>query len=230
MRRRTSTVLLFGAVAGLAMVLTAGPASAHVTADGEVERGGFGVVTFRVPNEREDSGTMRLSVQMPQDTPLGSVSVQPKPGWTVEVTRRTLDEPLEVFGSTVSEVVDTVTWTGGPLEPGQFDTFSISAGPFPDTDQIEFPAIQTYESGEEVAWIDETVAGEPEPEHPAPVVELAAESSSGTEESVPPGGDEVATPSGDDEGTDALAIVALVVGVVALVAAGFATVLARRSR
>jgi hypothetical protein len=40
-------------------------------------------------------------------------------------------------------------------------------------DTLTFSAIQTYSSGEEVAWI-ETAGGGAEPEHPAPTVQLVA--------------------------------------------------------
>jgi uncharacterized protein YcnI len=170
--RRTFAAL---ALALLAAVLVAPAASAHVTIPDPGVQGGFSIVTFSVPNERDDAGTVTLEVQLPQDNPLGFVSVQPKPGWTVSTTTRTLDEPIDLFGEEVSEVTDTVTWTGGEIAPGEFDTFSISVGPLPeDVDELMFPAIQTYSSGEEVAWIEEHVEGEEEPEHPAPVLTLLA--------------------------------------------------------
>ena len=84
---------------------------------------------------------------------------------------RTLDEPVDAFGQEVTEVVDTVTWTGGEIGAGEFDTFSLSVGPLPeDVDELAFPAIQTYSSGEEVAWIEPTPEGGEEPERPAPVL------------------------------------------------------------
>ena len=86
---------------------------------------------------------------------------------------RTLDEPVDAFGEEVTEVVDTVTWSGGPIGPGEFDTFSLSVGPLPDdVDELAFATIQTYSSGEEVAWIEATPEGGEEPEHPAPVLRL----------------------------------------------------------
>ena len=42
-----------------------------------------------------------------------------------------------------------------------------------DVTELAFPAVQTYSSGEEVAWID-TAADGAEPEHPAPTVQLVA--------------------------------------------------------
>ncbi|HEY3751569.1 MAG TPA: DUF1775 domain-containing protein, partial [Pseudonocardiaceae bacterium] len=39
------------------------------------------------------------------------------------------------------------------------------------------PAVQTYDNGDVVNWNQPTVAGQPEPEHPTPHLELAATSS-----------------------------------------------------
>ena len=211
------------AVAAVAAVvgLWSSAASAHVTINtlGPVTKGSFAKLGFSVPNERDDAGTVKVSVQMPKDHALAFVSVQPVPGWDVTTTMRTLDQPLEGEGSSVTEVVDTITWTATgdtQIAPGQFELFWISAGQMPtDVDELAFPAIQTYSSGEEVAWI-ETAGGGAEPEHPAPSVQLVAAA---------------ATSSDDSDGSsDTLAIVALIVGGVGLLAAIAALVLARRPR
>ena len=54
--------------------------------------------------------------------------------------------------------------------PGQFQEFALSGGPFPDADSLTFPVVQTYSDGSESAWIEPTVEGQAEPEHPAPVL------------------------------------------------------------
>ncbi|MER5640982.1 DUF1775 domain-containing protein [Kitasatospora sp. NPDC002227] len=43
---------------------------------------------------------------------------------------------------------------------------------------LVFKALQTYDDGTVVRWIDETRAGQPEPQHPAPVLTLTKASSS----------------------------------------------------
>lgn len=231
--------LAFAALFAAALVAVfAGPASAHVTIPDPGEKGGFSIVTFSVPNERDDASTTKIEVQLPKDAPLAFVSVQPKPGWEVSTTMRTLDEPIEAFGETYDEVVDTVTWSGGEIEPGQFDTFAISVGPLPeDVDRLAFPTIQTYSSGEEVSWIDVAAEGEEEPEHPAPTLALvAAEGGShGSEEATTTtaaasGSDDAAASSDDDSdsGSDGIAIAALVVAVVAALLGGAAFVRGRR--
>jgi uncharacterized protein YcnI len=62
------------------------------------EGGGFTVVSFRVPNERDNASTIRVPVTLPKDQPIGSVRTTPVPGWKVATTTRHLDQPIEMFG------------------------------------------------------------------------------------------------------------------------------------
>ena len=80
--------------------------------------------------------------------------------------------------------------------------------------------MQTYSSGEEVAWIEAAADGAAEPERPAPTLQLVPAA----------GADEAAAATADDgdDGTDTLSIVALVVGALGLVAGIAALVVARR--
>jgi uncharacterized protein YcnI len=229
---RTKRVLIGAALAALGLFLVAGPASAHVTIPGTAPKGGYGIVTISVPNESDSASTVKLEVQLPKDVTIRSVRPQVKPGWTATVTKRTLDEPITGGeGGDVTEVVDTVTWEGGSIGPGQFDTFSLSMGPLPDdVDELTIPAIQTYSDGEEVAWIEATPASGEEPEHPAPVLHLAAASADDhhdddADEAVAPADD-----GGDDSDSgDGLAIAAIVVSVLALGVGGIAVRAARKT-
>lgn len=236
----TRTHRTLAAAAAAVLLLAVVPAaSAHVTVNPrEAEKGSFAVLAFRVPNERDDAGTTTVEINFPTDHPIPFLRVRPHPGWTYAVERTTLDEPVEAHGEPIREVVSKVTFTGGPIRPGEFDQFEISAGPLPeDTDQLLFPAIQTYEGGEVVRWIEETPAGGEEPEHPAPVLRLAdAATGEDTTATTAGGGDEDASgltvrnvASRDDvDSAQSLAIVALIVGAIAVVA-GAAGIFRRRS-
>lgn len=158
-------ILSMGAAGALLLALAA-PAAAHVTVQpGEAEQGGYGAFAFRVPNERDDAGTVALSVTLPAEHPIRSVRTKPMPGWTAAMTKD-------------GETVRTITWTASPgirIAPGEYQEFEVSAGPLPaDADALVLPAVQTYDSGEVVAWDAPPTAGA-EPEHPAPVLELVAD-------------------------------------------------------
>jgi periplasmic copper chaperone A len=176
-RRRTTRAGLLLAGVGVAFVGSTVQASAHVTIQpGSVEGGDFSVVSLRVPNERDDAATTKVRILLPVDQPLGSVQTTPVPGWRVRTAERTLDEPLEFFGSELSSVVSEVTWTatGGGVRPGQFQDFPVSLGQLPESGDLVFTAVQTYSSGEKVAWNEVAVDDSAEPEHPAPVLTVTA--------------------------------------------------------
>jgi len=147
----------------------------------QAPKGGFVKVSFRVPNERDDSGTTKLEVSFPADHPIPSVAVRPVPGWTYAVAKTKLAQPIKSDDGDVTEAVTKITWTGGPIKPGEFQEFDVSLGPLPDdVDQLVVKALQTYASGEVVRWIEEAQPGASEPDHPAPVLQLTASPSTDT--------------------------------------------------
>ena len=153
------TILTVAVASALALVVAA-PAFAHVTVQpNEAGVGSFSRFVVRVPNETPDAATTKVEVQFPET--VTNVSFQPKEGWDRTVKTKTLDEPIEVFGEEVTEAVDTVMWTGGSIEPGEFDEFGFSIRTPDDPGALEFPALQTYEGGEVVRWIGPADADEP---------------------------------------------------------------------
>ncbi|SNS99197.1 Uncharacterized protein YcnI [Asanoa hainanensis] len=212
----------------------AGPAFAHVTVNPkEATQGGYGRLAFRVPNESDTASTVKLEVNLPEDAPVASVSTMPVPGWTVAVEKRKLATPLTVHGSQVTEVVGKLTFTaaaGGGVKPGEFQEFPVSMGPLPEKDQMIFKVLQTYSDGEISRWIDEPVEGGEEPEHPAPVLKLAA---AADEAAAPTAGPTVAAVASSDDSSSGtatgLGIAGLIAGVLGLVLGGLAFMRARPS-
>ncbi|MCQ4211597.1 MULTISPECIES: YcnI family copper-binding membrane protein [Streptomyces] len=181
--KKMSRAALVGAAAVSSVVLVSAPAFAHVSVqpEGTAAKGGYAVVDFKVPNERDDAATTKLEVSFPTDHPLASVMPQPIPGWKAEVTKSKLDKPLEMHGEKITEAVSKVTWTATGsgdakgVQPGYFQKFPLSIGQLPtDTDQLVFKAIQTYDNKEVVRWIEPQQKGQEEPENPAPTLELSA--------------------------------------------------------
>src|SRR3954447_19814492 len=199
--RRLGVVLL---AALTLLVVGGGVASAHVSvSSADAAPGGFGKVTFRVPNESAAASTVGVRVQLPTDTPLTSVQAQPVAGWTIALTTVALDPPVQSEdGDTIDSAVSVVEYRadpGGGIAPGQFQEFALAGGPFPDTDQLTFNVVQSYSDGSEAAWIEPTVAGQPEPAPPAPVLSLPPSGQTG--------GAPAAAPAAADEGSDTTATV-----------------------
>ncbi|WP_090928874.1 YcnI family protein [Nonomuraea jiangxiensis] len=164
-----------------------GVAFAHVVVSpGTATQGGYAALTFRVPNERDDASTTGIEVQFPTDFPLASVSVKPDPRYRYEITKTKPARPVEAHGASVTEVVGKITWTAADpesaIKPGEYDEFSVSVGPLPETDLLVFKTLQRYGDGEVVRWIQEpAAAGAEEPERPAPVLRLLPKGSDDTQ-------------------------------------------------
>lgn len=173
---KTSRASFAAALAAGSVLLLSGTAFAHVGVQpGEATKGGYATINFKVPNERDDASTTQLEVNFPVDQPLSSVMPQDVPGWTVNVEKTKLDKPLTVHGKQINEAVTKVTWSGGKIGPGKFQQFPLSVGKLPDsTDKMVFKAIQSYDNGEVVRWIEEPKEGAAEPQNPAPVLKLIA--------------------------------------------------------
>lgn len=245
-RRAGAAVGIAVATSG-ALLLGSGVASAHVTAKiiGETaQQGGYSKITFRVPNEDDQAGTVKLEIKLPADAPMSSVRTKPVPGWTAKIAMAKLAEPIESHGAEITEAVGSVTWTANPgvrISPGEFGEFELSVGPLPETEELVIPAIQTYDSKKVVAWDEPPPAdGGEEPEHPAPVVALspaeegdghgaaapAADTASGDSQD---GADSEAAASSSDDTARWLGGAGLVVGALGLGFGVGATMRARRA-
>ncbi|MFI6656914.1 YcnI family protein [Streptomyces sp. NPDC050523] len=176
---KASRLAATGALAASAVVVLSSPAFAHVSVqpEGTAAKGGYAVIDFKVPNERDDASTTRLEVTFPSDHPLASAMPQPMDGWDIKVTKSKLAKPIEMHGEKIDEAVSKITWTAknGGVGPGFFQKFPVSVGTLPeDTDQLAFKALQTYSDKEVVRWIEVQQKGQEEPENPAPVLTLSA--------------------------------------------------------
>jgi periplasmic copper chaperone A len=169
---------------GIAVFGFAAAAQAHVTIDPtQAQQGGYTRIAFRVPAESDTASTTKLDVFLDPDHPVASVATLPVPGWTVTVATKTLATPLtDDDGNKITEAPSQITWTAtgdAAIKPGQFQEFPVSMGPLPKTNQLVLKVLQTYSDGTVVRWIDATVAGQAEPEHPAPVLTLTAAGAEG---------------------------------------------------
>jgi uncharacterized protein len=226
-------LLIVAAAAAAAVGLTALPALAHVTVSSPgATQGGFGVLTFRMPNEVDNANATGLKVQLPADAPLASVAVKPVPGWSYTVKQAKLATPLkDDDGNTVTDYPSEIDWkaTAGGIKPGEYVDFDLSVGPLPKTPSMTFKAIQTYSDGTVVSWIDVPAAGSTEePEHAAPILQLAAAGAAAPGSSAAP----TVTASGDDasKGSVTGAYVVGGIGLVAGLAALALAVTGRRRR
>jgi hypothetical protein len=233
------------AAIGITGLLSAGVASAHVTAnvygDQPTKGGESAAIFLRVPNEEAAVGTVKVEVDFKPEYAIGSVRTKPVPGWTAEVTTSKLPAPVKTAsGTDVTDAVTKVTWTAQPgtkIAAGstEFQEFEISAGPLPsNVEQLVLPTVQTYEGGRVVNWNQVAPAGSPEPAYPAPTVMLAAATGAGhgstaADTSAAAGHAEAAASSTSDETARWLGGAGLVVGALGLGVGVGATLRARKA-
>jgi uncharacterized protein YcnI len=153
-RPPTRRLVLAAALTSGAVALAAAPAAAHIHTDpAEAEAGSTTTVAFEIEHGCEGSPTVDVAIEIPVG--VNDVTAEPLPGWSASVES------------------GIARWTGGPLpddSPGLFPlrmTLPAEAGP------LAFPLVQRCERGS-LDWIEETVEGQPEPEHPAPILLLTA--------------------------------------------------------
>jgi uncharacterized protein YcnI len=220
MLRRVALVL----VPAVVVLALASPASAHVSVSpAEAPAGGFAQLVFSVPDELDSASTTQVQVVFPSDHPIADASVEPVPGWSFQVQKLAVTAPIKTDTGSSTQAVQSVTWTGGTIRPGEFQRFVVSVGLPANPGSLEFKALQTYSDGTVVRWIDSTPNGGPEPDHPAPVLTLTKAA-----------GDTHATStasshsSSDDSTARTLGIIAIVVGALGVIVGGVA--LAARKR
>ena len=202
----------------------AGAASAHIAiGDGTAPAGAeVTVLHFHVPNESDTASTTKIEIAIPDSVVLPFLLARPNGDWKVTTDKRTLTTTVKTEGGEVTEVVSKVTFEGGKIGPGEFDTFDLEVGPLPDTEgaTLAFPTIQTYDDGTVSKWIDKVVEGQPEPESPTPLVALVAGS---------PGQHGIATSPTSHSDSHVLGLVAVIVGAVGVLL-GLASLVTGRRR
>jgi hypothetical protein len=156
---RSALRLTLAAALGLAAVaVSASPAWAHVqvTAD-KPQAGATNVtVTFNGEAESTTAGIKSEQVFLPAGITPAQVHLAKAPtGWTF------------------TTAADNFTVAGPALPKGTDAVWSVMIDKLPaNATQLVFKTIETYGDGEVVRWITEQAPGEPEPEHPAPVLML----------------------------------------------------------
>jgi periplasmic copper chaperone A len=172
--KRSLKAAAIGAATATLMTCGLGAASAHVTVTPDAPAEGASTqVTFRVPSESKTATTTKIKVNLPTDTPFTSVRVKPVPGWTAEVVRGPLPQPVIVDGATLTEAPLSVSWTANDapsqLTVDQYQMFSVHVGRLPKSGTtVMLPVAQSYSDGSVRNWDDPVTEGQGEPEDPAP--------------------------------------------------------------
>lgn len=167
-----STLILCAALACVSF-----PAFAHITAhpdNGAADK--YFQTSFRISHGCDGSDTTTVKVQIPP----GIVSLKPqaKAGWTVEISKRKLENPVPAgHGKITDEEFSEIIWTGGKLADSQYDEFGILMKlPATPDKTLWFPVTQLCTKGEN-NWTQIPKANEEwhDLKTPAPFVHITGE-------------------------------------------------------
>jgi uncharacterized protein YcnI len=229
------TVARVAATAAAVGILVLGAplaASAHVkVSPNQASAGDDIALTFRVPNESETAGTVKVEIDLPRKTPFAGADYDPVAGWTARVVTEKLAKPIKNDGVEITEAPVKVIWTADPgvqIKAGQFQEFALALDLTPNTGSVEFPTYQTYSDGTVVKWTEKTPASGEEPDNPAPTLYINDAPPSGEGAGVTVSA--TATDAAGSTAASALIIgsAGLALGAIALVLAIFAFVRSRR--
>ena len=237
-------------VAGIGALTLGGAlaAGAHVSVSpDQTAAGSYALLTFGVPHGCNGSPTTKVAIKIPEQ--INAVTPTVNPNWDVQKVTVPLNPAVtDSHGNQITERVDQVVYTAKtPLPDGYRDALVLSLQ-VPDVagQTLSFPTIQTCEVGE-TAWIEPTVQGQDEPDHPAPAFAVtaavagdddhgaAATTTAAAAASNPSGAPTsnaqvAATASTSDSGsTSGVAIAGLVTGVLGLIVGGVALARSRRA-
>jgi uncharacterized protein YcnI len=163
------------ALAAVLLATASGSAFAHITLETPTApASGTYKAILRVPHGCAGAATTGLRVQIPEG--VMEVKPMPKPGWAIAIKRAKLSKPYSSEGTTVTEGVVEIDWSGGSLPDDYYDEFVFRAK-LPDSagKTIHFPTIQVC-GGTEIKWIEIPAEGQDADslENPAPGVKLGA--------------------------------------------------------
>ncbi len=232
---KNHTIARVSATAAAVAVLILGAplaADAHIKISPNTAAAGDDIqIGFRVPNESQTAGTVRVEIDLPTKTPFAGASYEPIAGWSAKVVVAKLPKPIINDGATTTEAPTKVIFVadkGVSITTGQFQEFAVALDLTPDTGSVEFPTIQTYSDGTVVRWNQPTSAAGSEPDHPAPTLYINAAPPTDSESGIAI----AATSRAASTASTALILgtAGLALGVIALVLGAFAFARTRGAR
>jgi uncharacterized protein YcnI len=163
---RTTLLAAASALAGVTI------ASAHITLENQQAAVGASYkAVLRVPHGCDGSATVAVRVRIPD----GFIAVKPmpKPGWKLDVMHGKYQKPMSVRGTSVTEGVTEVDWSGGNLPDAYYDEFVLNGyigDEAPAGETMYFRIVQDCEKGAN-RWIEIPGPGS-EPPEPAAGLKL----------------------------------------------------------
>ncbi|SNR78419.1 DUF1775 domain-containing protein [Puniceibacterium sediminis] len=151
----------------------AGAVQAHATLEqSEAAVGATTKITLRVPHGCKGEATNEVRIDIPEG--FYAVKPMPKAGWALTTETGPYAVPYDNHGTEMTEGVRAVTWSGGALEDGWYDEFTLRGTVGPDAEagsMLYFPSLQSCANGT-ADWTD--TSGSRDVSNPAPDILLVA--------------------------------------------------------
>ena len=114
--------------------------------------GNFYKAVIGIPHGCAGTATHTIRVLMPDG--VRQPKPMPKPGWSLETRLEKLAAPYDWYGTTITEDVREIVWSGGSLRGDFYDEFVFMVK-LPDTpgETLYFKTVQTCENGEH-RWVE----------------------------------------------------------------------------
>lgn len=162
---------------------TALPAAAHIVLEYQVANAGsYYKATFKVGHGCGTSPIKQIIVTVPAG--VQGAKPMPKSGWTMDIVREKLAQPVMDHGRTVTEDVARITWTAKTpadyLQNDLYDEFALQAKLPGKAGTLYWPVSQVCESGR-TDWVETPKAGQKmsDLKSPAAVLEIMPTDGSG---------------------------------------------------
>ena len=141
---------------GALFLMASLPAAAHITLEYQVANAGSAYkATFKVGHGCGSSPIKQIIVTIPAG--VQSAKPMPKAGWTLDITREKLAQPLTDHGKTVTERVARISWTAKTpadyLQNDWYDEFVLQAKLPAKEGTLYWPVSQICEEGR-TDWVE----------------------------------------------------------------------------
>lgn len=149
-------------------------AHAHIVLDVQsAPAGSYYRGALRVGHGCEGSPVKQIVVTIPAG--VQGAKPMPKPGWRIDIERKTLAQPYVSHGRTVTEDVSEIRWTAQApedyLQNAHYDEFVVFAKLPDSAGKLYWKTAQVCEQGR-IDWNEIPAAGESKPKSPAALLEV----------------------------------------------------------
>lgn len=166
------TLRWFGSAICLAVMLSIGSVTVHAHATlmpRQAAQDSYQRLTFGITHGCEGAATHTVIVNFPES--VIEAKPMPKPGWTIELDIRDLEQPYLAYGKEIKRDVRKIMWKGGSLPDAFYDEFVVQVRVGSKTGLVYLPVTQLCDQGR-LDWLELPDGSGTKLIAPAPVLDI----------------------------------------------------------